>query len=376
MKAPKMTKVCQLALASAIAAGSATAYGQTSVTLYGLVDTSIEYVNNMAGPAPTGVRGPADSRIAMTTGGIGGSRWGLRGTEDLGGNLKALFVLESGFLSDDGRLANSGRLFGRQAFVGLDSQYGKLTFGRQYSPVFDIFANYVPAAYAPQYEPLTPFLGRYFREDNAAKYSGNFGPLKVSALWSFGVDTTAATSAGEVPGNFRSGSAWGAAGDYTIGPVGLALAYDEVRVPTVAGGAPGKSQKASVGLHYAQNRLDVMAGYRWGRDRNAADVETQRDDFYWIGASYAYAGAFQSTLAYYYDDLKTVGSARSTVANPWQVTFITRYFLSKRTSLYLSTAYSKNASLNFDSAVGGSTYTLGVGKNSQFGAALGVRAIF
>lgn len=370
-----------LILTSACFAHAAQAQ-QSSVTLYGVLDMNIEYINNMAQGGTPAARGPAGNRFAMNSGGIGGSRWGLRGVEDLGSGYKALFVLESGFTADDGKLGNSNRLFGRQAFAGLSGQFGKLTFGRQYISMFDVFADFQVAAYAPQYEPAGVFLGRFVREDNTVKYTGDFGPVTAVAHWSFGADTASAATAGEVPGNFRSGSAWGAAAKYATGPLGFALGYDEVRPAAVAGGAPGKNQKASASVHYAADKLDVMAGYRWGRNKDATDRETLRDNYYWVGATYRFMPAVETTLGFYYDDVKTLtnpanGSLLSDVKNPWQVLLIARYYLSKRTSFYLSTAYAKNASLNFDTSVGGgSTYTLGAGKNSQFGAALGLRHIF
>ncbi len=90
---------------AAMGAFAGAAQAQSSVTLYGVVDANIEYVNNV-GVVPTAAngfnRGPAHSVARMDPGGLSGSRWGLRGTEDLGGGLKALFVLESGFSSDTG----------------------------------------------------------------------------------------------------------------------------------------------------------------------------------------------------------------------------------------------------------------------------------
>jgi predicted porin len=72
---------------------------------------------------------------------INGSRWGLRGAEDLGGGLKAIFVLENGFSVQNGRLAQDGREFGRQAYVGVGStQFGTVTLGRQYDSLVDFVA--------------------------------------------------------------------------------------------------------------------------------------------------------------------------------------------------------------------------------------------
>ncbi|AEI81541.1 hypothetical protein CNE_BB1p01140 (plasmid) [Cupriavidus necator N-1] len=92
---------------------------------------------------------------------------------------------------------------------------------------------------------------------------------------------------------------------------------------------------------------------------------------------------WQVRAGYYYDNVKQVANPVTNallgnIANPWQVQVINNYYLSKRTNLYLTTAYAKNASLNFDTSVGGlgTGYYLGAGKNSMFGAALGIRHIF
>ena len=67
--------------------------------------------------------------------------FGLRGSEDLGGGLKAIFTLESGFNIGNGKFANNSGMFNRQSFVGLSSaQFGTVTLGRQYDAVQDYLA--------------------------------------------------------------------------------------------------------------------------------------------------------------------------------------------------------------------------------------------
>src|SRR5471032_1197625 len=115
--------------AATMLAVSACAHAQSSVTLYGILDTGIELVTHADAAGDKVVRMP----------GITGSmpsRWGLRGKEDLGGGLAAIFTLENGFNVRAGDVNQGGRLFGRQAWVGLSNQYGALTFGRQYTMSF------------------------------------------------------------------------------------------------------------------------------------------------------------------------------------------------------------------------------------------------
>ncbi|MFM0161155.1 porin [Paraburkholderia sediminicola] len=108
-----------------LAAGGAAA--QSNVTLYGVVDTFVQYLNN-----------GGKTSISERSGGSTGSMIGLKGSEDLGGGLKAIFDLESGFTANNGAFfVDSSKLFERQSWVGLASDhYGTLTFGRQYQPSF------------------------------------------------------------------------------------------------------------------------------------------------------------------------------------------------------------------------------------------------
>ena len=103
-------------------AGAASA--QTNVTVYGLVDAGIQRTDT----DNSGARWGLDSGLQS------GNRLGFKGSEDLGGGLSAIFTLESGFNLDDGTQAQGGRLFGRQAWVGLNGGFGTVKFGRQYTP--------------------------------------------------------------------------------------------------------------------------------------------------------------------------------------------------------------------------------------------------
>jgi predicted porin len=99
------------------------ASGQSSVTLYGMVDNGLSYASNSGG----------SHQYNMSSGVLSGSRFGLLGSEDLGGGLKAIFTLENGFDVNSGKASQGGLMFGRRAFVGLSSsRFGTITLGRQY----------------------------------------------------------------------------------------------------------------------------------------------------------------------------------------------------------------------------------------------------
>ncbi len=380
--------------AAALLACAGSAQAQSSVTLYGVADINVEYANHVgAVPVATNQfnRGPANDVYRMNSGGVSGSRWGMRGIEDLGGGTKALFVLESGFNLDTGTSQQSGRLFGRQAFVGVQKAgIGQLSLGRQYTSIFEALANFSPTAYATQYEPVVLQAGANFREDNTVKYTGQFGPVTALAHWSFGTGlalpqtvgiATPIGGNGEIPGQFRRDTAYGGAVAYQGGALGLMAGYDQWN-PTI-GTSSGTLKKAVVGASYAWGPAKIMGGYRWGQNKNAAGVVIQRDDFYWIGANYQVTPAIGLTLEYNYDDVKSL-FGDTHVANPWQIALVANYAFSRRTDVYLSTAYARNAGLMLESLATtyanslslGNSYVLANGQSSMLGVALGLRHKF
>lgn len=386
-------KLNYMVVATSLVCSSA-AIAQSSVTLYGVVDINVEYANHV-GVVPTAAnqfnRGPSNDVIRLNSGGYSGSRWGIRGTESLGSGLNAVFVLENGFALDNGTLQQSGRMFGRQAFVGLQKEgMGQFSMGRQYNSMFDAMANFVPVAYAAQYEPGVLMTGPNFRQDNTVKYSGQFGAVSAVAHWSFGTGValpqtvgvaTPIGGNGEVPGQFRRDTAYGAGVTYQAADLGVSVAYDQWN-PTI-GTSSGTLKKAAVGSSYAFGPVKIMGGYRWAQSKNTAGQLIQRDDFYWVGANYRLTPSIGLTLEYNYDNVKSL-FGDTHVANPWQIAFVANYSFSKRTDLYLSTAYAKNAGLMMESLATayanslslGNSYTLGNGQNNMIGVATGIRHKF
>lgn len=112
----------QIISAAALTVVATATHAQSSVTLYGLIDTGIVYTNNQGGSSAW------QEQSSMLSNEV----WGLRGSEDLGGDLHAIFRLESGFNIQNGRSTYAGTMFGRQAYVGLESdKLGTVTLGRQ-----------------------------------------------------------------------------------------------------------------------------------------------------------------------------------------------------------------------------------------------------
>lgn len=387
----------RLLTCAAVGLFSGAAHAQSSVTLYGVVDTNLEYINRVGSvPLPTNLYNPGagHSVTRMNSGGVAGSRWGLRGEEDLGAGMKSLFVLESGFQADTGALEMNNTLFDRQAYVGLRSnKFGQLTFGRQYTSLFLGLANFMPAAYSVQYEPIGVIAGPNFRENNTVQYVAVAGPVTAIAHWSFGVGITLPPTSpfaqqvmvggnGEVPGRARGDTGYGAALIYTPGAFGFTIDYDQYN-PSIAQGS-GTNRRVAVAASYTfDGKTKVMGGYRWGQNKDQNSLTVLRDDYYWLGANYQLTPAVELTLEYDYQNVRNL-NGNVTVANPWQLLFMAKYSLSKRTDLYVSTAYARNAGLMLESAASGygaslllnNTYAPANGQSSMIGVAAGVRHIF
>ena len=135
----KKTLVALAALASVGAA-----FAQSTVTLYGRVDVALMYIEQKTTTLLQGTQKTATGNpgFAVNSAGLTGSRWGLKGSEDLGGGLKAIFQLESGFTVDTGGSGQGGLLFGRQAYGGFEGNWGTFTVGRQYSPLDTVWGNF------------------------------------------------------------------------------------------------------------------------------------------------------------------------------------------------------------------------------------------
>jgi predicted porin len=191
------------------------AQAQSSVTLYGIVDAGVLYSNNIGGP---NLYGASSSNLQ-------GSRWGLRGTEDLGGGLKVRFVLENGFNVFSGRLGQGGDEFGRES-VGLSSRFGTLTLGRQYDSVVGYTGAFAAASqWATFYGAHPGDLDNFDNTNwttNSIKYASvDYGGIKFGGLYSLG----------GVPGQYNRNQIWSGGAGYAQGPLTLGAAYLNVKNP-------------------------------------------------------------------------------------------------------------------------------------------------
>ncbi|WP_211442667.1 porin [Collimonas humicola] len=322
-----------LAAATLAALGATTsgAYAQTNVSIYGLIDTGIEYVNH--------ANAGKDSLLRLSSGAMNTSRIGFRGSEDLGGGLKAVFQLENGFKTDTGEFDSAGVLFNRQANVGLEGGFGRVVLGRSFTTTYDFILPFDPMGYSAQYSWVTSAGATGGRKDgmptnlqNIVKYQGKFGDFKLGATYGFG----------ETAGSASDSAKYDLGVGYESGPFRIALTYD--RVNGAAASAASSAYDKATSIHLAGNyqlgsNLSMSLGYRNYKKTLASNAPDLRSDFFWGGASYKATPAVTLIGAIYYQNIKNVASGKD--ADPIMYSVRGKYALSKRTDLYLSAAYAK-----------------------------------
>lgn len=301
-------------------------YAQSSVTIYGIIDAGVTHVNNDNG-----------GRTTLEAGQMQVSRWGFRGLEDLGGGLKATFDLEGTLLNDTGAAGvgtgtpSTTSLFDREASVGLISNIGTLTFGRQNilgvgsvglaDPMNLAFAatspNVLFAAmnHSGVYGPYGANNGgTALRQNNSVKYISpyfhNFGFALMRAF-------------GEQPGSAEKSSYEGASAFYHTGPFGASTAY--ARMKDVTGNALLKSY--AVGVRYTDTHFAIRSTYA----ANELDTTSRKISVFGVGVDVPTGPALTITLAAY--NTRHSGDAHD---DSQQYIAIAKYAFSKRSTGYVS----------------------------------------
>jgi GBP family porin len=328
-----------------------TSWAQSSVSLYGLMDVGINYINNDGGK----------SNVDMTSGVLQGNRFGLLGSEDLGGGLKAVFRLENGFSLTNGNLGQGGRMFGRQAYVGISSStFGTVTAGRQYDSVVDYLQPYSGVPYTGLAHPLdNDNIVNSFRINNVIKYaSPELRGFKFGGMYAF----SNSANTGAANSGFAVNRAWSLGSSYSAGAFSIGAAYMHLNSPNsnTAGAVSGDyinvgrtgSLQAN-GLAGAVTRQDVVGvgstysfnggkiGMLYSHTRFDSGTDRLTFDNYQVNGVYFIRPDLSLATVYSFTD----GKLRSTDASPkyHQVQLIGDYFLSKRTDIYLLGAYQRAA---------------------------------
>lgn len=362
----------RLALATLLACGIASpvhaqsSTGNSSVTLYGLLDQSIEHLTN------TNAAGTAITRLPNLTGSLP-SRFGFRGTEDLGNGQKAVFALESGIAMDTGSLNNGGRLFGRFAYVGLGGPWGTITAGRLANMSFFASTSEIFGGNLYGNASLDPYLPNA-RADNSVGYMGTFSNLTVGATYSLGRDTatTGGPAAANCPGEGAGGASacrqWTAMLKYDSATLGGALSHDVMHGgPTALLGLNNASYDDSRTLldgYVVWNGTKISGGLLHRHRSTATELSS---NLWYLGASYPVTPALSIDAQISRLDVKN-SDADATLA-------VVRgtYALSKRTNVYAMLGHIRNSGTSAVALSAGATVGVGMG---QSGFATGIRHTF
>ncbi|WP_322106112.1 porin [Paraburkholderia sp. J41] len=386
-----------LALA-ALGAFAGVAHAQSSVTLYGIIDEGFNINTNSGG----------QHLYNLSSGVLQGSRWGLRGTEDLGGGLKALFVLENGFDVNNGKLGQGGLMFGRQAYVGLSTaQFGSVTLGRQYDSVVDyvgpLEAGDQWGGYIAAHPGDLDNFNNAYRTNNTIKFtSANFAGLTFGGTYSFG----------NTAGDFSHNQIWSLGAGYNNGPLVLGVGYLNARTPAASGGLFNNGGTAAAanaavtspvyaGFASANTYQVIGAGGAYTFGAATIGLTYSNIRFANLGTTYAAAGrrgesatlnnaevnfkyqltpALLAGLAYDYTRGASIDGASR--AQYHQGSVGVDYFLSKRTDVYVVGVYQHalgdtlNSAGQIVDATAGINGLTGSSNQNQFTARVGIRHKF
>ncbi len=340
-------------IALAVLAASGAAMAQSSVTLFGIVDTAVGYVDN--------ANAAGDSVYGLTTSGNATSRLGFRGVEDLGGGLKAGFWLEGEIFGDNGNA--NGFNFQRRSTVSLMGGFGEVRMGRELTPSYSKTSSYDLfgqtgigqfMGWTGNWYGIDGDSGNALRSSNMISYyTPNFSGFTAGLGYGFDEQTTG--KAGRYIGGYAA---------YDNGPLSVALSYDE----------------RNVAANFDRNTFTVAGSYNMNVVKLNAIVQQTKDDVigtdskvnaYALGAS-APLGAGEVKLQYAMYDQKAIDSKAHHISLGYV------HNLSKRTAVYGTVSYMDNKD---SSKVGLSVKGLSEVKGpatgeSQTGVQVGVRHSF
>lgn len=371
------------------------AYGQSSVTLYGVVDGGLSYSQ------VSGDYIKDKTNIGLAYGMQSGNRLGLKGSEDLGEGNRLTFQLENGFDLGNGTIEQNARLFGRQAWFGVENdQWGYARVGRQYNFATDYFGAIDPFMLGFGQASMGAAFGttNMYRMSNAVKYqTPSFSGFQAGLGYSFAV--------GEVPFYYNQGltpNAFGSTGynylnsnnnrqitlgaKYASGPFYAAVSYDKLfgtnEVENNSGvnpyawniGASYDFSVVKVALAYGQMRDGVIRGegdgmtganefYNpyWGTGNKGSINFNQRvkQDSYLAGLTIPLNGSSRVFASWTFINDKT---SDVTPANQSSYNVGYSYDFTKRTNMYAFFSYMNNVSTNASNK----SSVLGIGMRHMF----------
>lgn len=293
-------------------------HAESNTTMYGVVDAGIVYDNGNS----------AGSTTSLKSGNESGSRLGFKGTEALTDGMQALFVLEMGILVNTGASDQGGRLFGRQSYVGLGGNWGTVTAGRQYTPIYsaygaiDPFANNSAGDINTLFGADSNFLGNHKRMDNSILYA--------TPTNSNGFNATFAYEFGGQAGSMSEQSQAGMSLGYTAGTMKIIYAYHEAN----------EDKPTADGNTYQSHFLGATYDFNAVKAHIAFDQTMQGDDF--KTQSYLLGATIPIGQHAVFGDYTFRENKKTPDANSGQFAIGYNYTLSKRTNLYVIGSYLKN----------------------------------
>ncbi len=309
-----------LALA-VLGAFAGVASAQTNVTVYGVADVGIQSFDN------------GDDRTSgLESGGQSASRVGIKGTEDLGNGLKALFVLESGFNLDDGSAAK-GSGFNRYSYVGLGGGFGQVTLGKQNTPLKDAYSKIDPFGAAGNIGNIEDvFFGGIDsnRRSNTIKFATpNYSGFNGGVSYTFGETT------GNNPSLSSEGRQVGLNLGYGNGPIDVQFGFADLKESANAATiVPADSRIYFLGGAYDFGAAKLHAAYGDSKAEFAgADLKNRSG---MLGVSVPF-GASALMASYTMNQNRTVDDG-----DTQHLALMYTYDMSKRTNLYAGYGYTRN----------------------------------
>ncbi len=371
----------KLAALAALAACSAGAHAQSSVTLYGVIDTGLLYQSTSA--ASFSPNAPNTGKVfRMKDGGIYSSFWGIKGREDIGGGYAINFKLQGSFDSGTGRLQLSDTpgavaIFNQVASVGVSGPFGTFNAGRQIVPM--VYAMADTDVRNAQFfgSILTAWLGI----NTAAGWPGTSTNGAIGALYDSnalvyqsptlgGVSVALEFAPGGVAGQFQGGTRESAVLKYANYGLNVAAVYynghDANPAPGSTPTGVNNNRFMYVGAKYTRDAFSVSASYANGK--NPAHSDRANFDMMSAGVGYRFSPALQVTSAVYYLKDRNRSANKST-----SIVLGADYSLSKRTMVYAQVGHVNNRGTMDQMLVYGQPVAPGVGTTA---AMIGLRHNF
>ncbi|WP_034293505.1 porin [Herbaspirillum sp. RV1423] len=310
---------------AALASITGVASAQSSVTIYGVVDMGLKVENAGSG-----------TFLGLDSGNQSGSRVGFKGTEDLGGGLKANFVLEAGFNADTGANATAGVLFNRMSYVSLAGGFGEVKLGRINTVVYSNAAVFDPFGDTLAGDSARIFNYGGSRTDNTVNYS---------YAAQNGINGQVAYSFGEVAGDNNANRTVAGAIGYAAGPASVVLTHQNTKNVT----GSDASKTTLLGGNYNFGLLQPFVAYAINKGVGTLDT---RDALLGLNINLGPNDVIMSSIMHKYDKFADHRDAT-------QVALGYSHSLSKRTNLYTSVArLSNNYNINYKTTRNGAADNL------------------